>query len=852
MTYANSSFRRAFDGTIAKKIIVSALLGATFLGGMTACASKNPTVVGSARTIGGPGGNLTGTDTLYELANAVSARGDYNAAIPLYRKAHDKNTGLAGPLIGLGRALAAVGQYRDASDAFYQATQNNRKSAQAFYGLGNAQLALGQFNAAVVSLAAAYDLAPENARIAATFAVAHDATGEHQQAIAIYERAIRQNPLDLDLRSNFGLSQALHGDTDAAIERLEALVRDPSSRTQHRQNLALAYALAGRTRDAGAMAALDMAADAVRDAVTFYNTLRTLNPMARMTALLAGTVNPKTDLEQFANERVVNGGANPAAYLGVARLLAVETAGVQNDIDVVGVPPLIDPKGWAVQVAAYRKLSHLAPGWAYLSTKYSDLIGGLEPRRSEVNHPATGPAPNGFFYRLNAGPLTNGREARAICQTIADRGGDCWVRPPTKGEGRLPEQDQIDTNMLASRDHRTVVAAVDPKSLPPEPAPAEPTTPEAAPVATPTPASAEDPNVATVSEPADEPKTVVSPAVPEGQSPPLSEVAPAKNAASGDTVEGVDSDLGDKGERSKPDTSGVPISKNEVDDANIAAASLFEDVDPPSADEIPQADTVPGAETVSNDEGDPLTAGVDGGQTETAPRDLTTSGLIKVGNEADGVIDSDKLVRASATKQPDVGPLPKNTAGSVDERLAPLEPGETEKKPDPLSDDQAAALMPQAGDGFVQNDDVVQKDDVGQSDDAGQNIGQTADASVPSEISKPAPVQKPEPIQKPEPAQNPESVRDVPEEERKASKTDAEAKPEKATKSVTLSAFEAAEAAQVGGAGEAQETAPKTLMKTMTGPNSKSEKKPAPVMFVPGDIPGAKVTRSRKPLPASW
>jgi hypothetical protein len=106
--------------------------------------------------------------------------------------------------------------------------------------------------------------------------------------------------------------------------------------------------------------------------------------------------------------------------------------------EAMDIPPLDHNVGYAVQIAAYRHASELNPGWAMLKEKYKDLIGGLEPRRSEVDFGNRDSNPKGFFYRLNAGPLNSYKAAKAICDAISAQGGDCWVRPPLPTEGRVP------------------------------------------------------------------------------------------------------------------------------------------------------------------------------------------------------------------------------------------------------------------------------------------------------------------------------------------------------------------------------------------------------------------------------
>jgi len=96
-----------------------------------------------------------------------------------------------------------------------------------------------------------------------------------------------------------------------------------------------------------------------------------------------------------------------------------------------------------LQIAAYRKKSELMPGWRKLKKKYFSIIGKLQPRRSEID---LGKAkykggPHGFYYRLNAGPLTSLKAAEVACRKIRKEGTDCWVRVPEVAEGKVAVKD---------------------------------------------------------------------------------------------------------------------------------------------------------------------------------------------------------------------------------------------------------------------------------------------------------------------------------------------------------------------------------------------------------------------------
>lgn len=407
-------------------------------------------------------GSLEASDSgssVVDLGYAAAARGDHATAIQYFRSAHAKNLAYAfaksEPLIGLGQSLLAIGQNGDAAKVFIKAAKSGGGSV-ALRGLAQAQLHINQPGLAVESARRAIQLDPNDPKAMGILGVALDVLGDHQSAASIYSDAMTRFPGSLSLASNHGLSMVMTGDIEAGIRLLEDVVRDPRATARDRQNLALAYALDGDYDRGAALAAIDLDVKGVKANLLYADMLRAMSPKARLSALVVGAQNPKTDKSQNANAVYIKGDNAAWVEASVRRLVPME-----GSADLAGVPPLMDPTGWAVQIAAYRKLEHLAPGWAYLSSKYASIIGGLEPRRSEVTHPPAAKGPVGFFYRLNAGPLRSRAEARDICARLTARGAECWVRPPTVGEGRLPDGDRMAKNAKSNAAESAIVASSD-------------------------------------------------------------------------------------------------------------------------------------------------------------------------------------------------------------------------------------------------------------------------------------------------------------------------------------------------------------------------------------------------------
>lgn len=426
--------------------------------------------------------------SVMDLGYAAAERGDHTSAIQYFRAAHARNlaysTADGGALLGLAQSLLAIGQNADAAKVFIKAAKAGG-GGPALRGLAQAQLHLGQPALAAESARRAIQLDPNDARSMGILGISLDVMGDHRGAADVYSDAMDRFPASMALASNHGLSMVMTGDMDMGTRLLEDVVRDGRAKARDRQNLALAYALGGDYDKAAALSAIDLDVSGVRANLLFADMLRAMSPKARLSALVLGSQAPQTDNSQNANAVYLKGDNAAWVDASIRRLVPQE-----GSADLAGVPPLMDPTGWAVQIAAYRKLEHLAPGWAYLSSKYASIIGGLEPRRSEVTHPPAPKGPVGFFYRLNAGPLRSKEEALDICKRLEARGAECWVRPPTAGEGRLPSEDMAqkssdaESAFVKSQDYNAVVnqfarsvvmksRGTAPSQAAPEPAPAK-------------------------------------------------------------------------------------------------------------------------------------------------------------------------------------------------------------------------------------------------------------------------------------------------------------------------------------------------------------------------------------------
>jgi len=397
--------------------------------------------------------------SLQFLADQMAKQGKYDAAIPLYRRAHALHPRDAGPLMGLGSSLAALGANSEAMEALQAAHNRDDDDPDITAKLADVYLAMNRPEDALPLYDEALSKDPRNVAALNGKAVALDANGDHQSAQNTYESGLAAAPDNLKLQSNLGLSMALNGKADESIQMLEDAATDSRAGPAERQNLALAYALAGRNDDAAKVASIDVDPVTAQQDLAYYADLKSMSPDARATAMLNGTRAPKQNIDRPGNFGY--GADEEAAKATIQRVVGKPSASIEPlqqepvaevkqpvqpaaakviTAPITEVPPPLGDEGYAVQIAAYRKAQQLITGWNILHKRYVDLIGTLSPRRSEIDFGDRDQDPKGFFYRLNAGPLTTFEEAKEICDKIEARGGPCWVRSPEPAEGHLPGQ----------------------------------------------------------------------------------------------------------------------------------------------------------------------------------------------------------------------------------------------------------------------------------------------------------------------------------------------------------------------------------------------------------------------------
>lgn len=388
---------------------------------------------------------------LLTIANDMAAKGDHEAAIPLYRHL-SKTTRAPAAITGLANSMLAIGNLEAAHKLLTEliAQEGEYATGETFYSYGKASLALGLFDLAITGFREAETRAPNDARARSGRAIALAALGDPDAAITAFGAATDPSSL-----SNKALILAASGKPETAVNILEPVIIAGNSQARDRQNLAMAYLMAGREEQARKIARLDLDTASIDETFLFYRSLNSLNTAERMQALVTGVINPEWTTEEQANLVLEN---SSTQQMAASRLItpvikpepkivtatpepepAIKTV-VAEKYDESQIPPLLEPEGWALQIGAYRSIKRLTRGWAILYERNIDILSDIPPRRSEVDFGTRNGGPSGFYFRLNAGPLATYKEAKTLCDELISRGTSCWIRPPEKSEGMLPAQ----------------------------------------------------------------------------------------------------------------------------------------------------------------------------------------------------------------------------------------------------------------------------------------------------------------------------------------------------------------------------------------------------------------------------
>ena len=388
--------------------------------------------------------------------------------------------------VGLAtRAQFALASRDYASAISYaeQAAEASPKEAAVRTLLGNAYFASGRFASAEGAYRDSLSLAPDQPQVILKLALVQIAQGRNSDALALLNGA--RNAVD---PSDFGLALALAGQPAEAVAVLTELARQPDADSQVRQNLALALALSGDWINARVVASQDLSADLVDARIAQWMTFTKPTSASSQVAALVGVTPDAGDPGQPARlalttapatqalaqaqpveaaplqvavaaptsapietinvapaSRPVFAEAVPAAPVAVAEADALAPApafiapvapqkasripvfrasaksGNKLPVHMAALKKPSGKSGIVVQLGAYGSASRVSVAWDRAAKRYASLQA-YTPMSAKFS------SGKGTVYRLSVKGFDSVREAQALCNSLRNAGGSCFVR----------------------------------------------------------------------------------------------------------------------------------------------------------------------------------------------------------------------------------------------------------------------------------------------------------------------------------------------------------------------------------------------------------------------------------------
>lgn len=338
--------------------------------------------------------------------------------------------------------------------------------------LGQAYLRAGRLNSAETAFTDTLTLDPDNARARLNLALVEIALGKAEGALNTLQTAD-----DAISAGDKGLALALAGDADGGIALLQSAARAEGATSRTRQNLALAYAIAGKWREARAIAAQDVHADALDRRMAEWARFTDPSNKGSQVPVILG-VSPVRDAGQ--PERLALGGPRaaeqdvrvasaisielptPAAeaedamateavsepvtqvalvtpvrkvtfapYREIVQPLPVQASHVRSAVQAPVRAPMAMPTGervaagrYVVQIGAYGSEQRAATAWAGAIRRYGQL--------SSYRPTASMSGARGRLYRVAIGDFGDRRSAEQLCTRMQNAGESCFVRAAAK------------------------------------------------------------------------------------------------------------------------------------------------------------------------------------------------------------------------------------------------------------------------------------------------------------------------------------------------------------------------------------------------------------------------------------
>ncbi len=186
----------------------------------------------------------------YNLAVALSDRGQIDEAIAHYRKTLEVRPDFAEAHYNLGMALAQRGQDDEAIVHYRKALQIKPGYAEFHNNLGLALASRKQIDEAITHYQKALEINPDFAEAHNNLGIALNSRGQFDEALVQFQKAMEVKSDKAEFHNNLGLALANRKQIDAAITHYQKALQIKPDYTEAYNNLGVALGGSGRLEEA--------------------------------------------------------------------------------------------------------------------------------------------------------------------------------------------------------------------------------------------------------------------------------------------------------------------------------------------------------------------------------------------------------------------------------------------------------------------------------------------------------------------------------------------------------------------------------------------------------------------------
>ena len=184
------------------------------------------------------------------LAFAYSAMGEYERAIPLYKRSLELMPDYAQAYNNLGAAYGTQERYGEALALIREAIKTDPLNPGRYYNnLANVYLSLGDSRKALVLYRKALQVNPYDREAAANLSALYLRQARYDDAIKLNERMLEMDPSNADACHDLGVAYSFTGKVPRAVEMYVKALKISPERADTYRKLGVIYGAAGRNRE---------------------------------------------------------------------------------------------------------------------------------------------------------------------------------------------------------------------------------------------------------------------------------------------------------------------------------------------------------------------------------------------------------------------------------------------------------------------------------------------------------------------------------------------------------------------------------------------------------------------------